>query len=319
MPASRTRRSASRAVGEPSLPTPVHSSHTTPLSSAYPSTYASEAENDAGDEVSMIPIHALTLSDSAAARLEGPGPTKQQAARKPFRFLDLPSELRIDIYALHFEDCGPVIDLDSDNHKRIHKKLAILRTCRTIYHEASHVFYSTHTFRVFPTQPGRFFKTKKPLLARLNARQRRSLTSLELRLGPGWNAPPRGWVVNQALGLAECVNVRKLTVFVEFDPSHGYFKGFRKADGFYETFSRNLLDDVLGEMPFLDRVHFDAWSSVKKAGALMQGLFEVARARGRKICWGPERNWTDSDDADAPPHAESAIVSLGSSEQHLVY
>jgi hypothetical protein len=234
---------------------------------------------------------ALTLSDSTKTQTTAP-PKK----RKPFRFMDLPSELRIEIYALHFEGVGDVLDLDSANYKRIHKRLGILRTCRTIYHEASHLFYSTHTFRIFPTEPGRHFKTKKPLLARLKANQRRSLTSLELRLGPGWNKPPRGWVVNPALGLAECVNVRRLTVFVECDPSDNIFTGFRKADGFYETFSKNLLDGVLAEMPFVGRVHFDAWSSVKKSGEMMMGLLEVAHGRGRNIDWGPERNWTDYDE-----------------------
>jgi hypothetical protein len=237
--------------------------------------------------------------------------------------MELPSELRIEIYAYHFEGTGSVIDLDSDNYKRIHQKLAILRTCRAIYQEASHVFYSTRTFRIFPTQPGRFFKTKKPLLARLKTRQRSSLTSLELRLGPGWNKPPRGWVVNPALGLAECVNVRKMTVFVECDPSDNVFKGFRKADGFYESFSRELLDQVLAEMPFVQSVHFDAWSSVKKSGAMMVGLFEVAKARGRAICWGPERNWTDHDgDDDAPvAHVETAIAFMNNLalEQQAVY
>jgi hypothetical protein len=298
MPPRRPQRKASRSARGPSLPTPVPSTPTTPLSSALPSTYASEAENGPEDDISKIPIHALTLSDPAGGATENP-PSTEQKAKKPFRFMDLPSELRIEIYARFFEGTDPVIDLDADNYKRIHKKLGILRTCRTIYREASHVFYSTHTFRVFPTNGGRFSKTKKPLLARLNTRQRQSLTSLELRFGPGWNNPPRSWVVNSALGLAECVNVRKLTVFVEFDPSDNYFKSWRKADGFYETFSRKLLDGVLAEMPFIDRIHFDAWSSVKKSGAMMTGLLEVAKARGRKICWGPERNWTDHDDEES--------------------
>ncbi|KAK4233295.1 hypothetical protein C8A03DRAFT_39009, partial [Achaetomium macrosporum] len=66
MPARRPRK-VSRAAAGPSLPTLVQSSHSTPLSSAYPSTYASEAEFDPEDDPSMIPIHTLTLSDPADA------------------------------------------------------------------------------------------------------------------------------------------------------------------------------------------------------------------------------------------------------------
>ncbi|KAK4233670.1 hypothetical protein C8A03DRAFT_19288, partial [Achaetomium macrosporum] len=122
--------------------------------------------------------------------------------------------------------------------------------------------------------------------------------------------PPRGWVVNKALGLGDCVNARKLTVFVECDPSDGIFNGFRKADGFYELFSRNLLDDVLLQMPFLHSIDFDAWSSVKKSGAMMSGLLAVAKARGRKICWGPKRNWTDHDDDEAITVHEGTAITI---------
>lgn len=286
----RPTTKASRALGASAVPTPVQSHLATPLSSAYPSTYASEAEWDGDDVSKMIPIGALTLRDS------GEEPPKPPAKKEPFRFLDLPSELRIKIYDYHFAGVDQVVDLEPTNWKKIHKRLAILRTCRAIYYEASHFFYSTHTFRIFPTHPGKFSKGKKTLLGKLNARQRSWITSLELRLGPGWNKPPRSWVVNPSLGLADCVNVRYLTVFVECDPSDGVFNGFRRADGFYEGFSRNLLSDVLGQMPFLDRVYFDGWSSVKKSGAMMRGLFEVTKKHGRKICWGPERGWTDAED-----------------------
>ncbi|GAB1309825.1 3 exoribonuclease family protein [Madurella fahalii] len=311
MRSRRPARKVSRARGGPSLPTPIDSTRTTPLSSAYPSTYASEAEYEAEDEISKIPIHALTLSEPTDG-LARTAKEKKPDVKSPFRFMDLPAELRIDIYAHHFDDIGHVIDLDPDNYKHIHKKLAILRTCKAVYAEASQVFYGMHTFRLFPTQSGRF-ETKKPLLARLNARQRGWIKSLELRLGPGWHKPPKGWVVNSALGLADCVNVRKLTVFVQFDPSDGFFSGFRRADGFYEAFSKNLLDNVLCEMPFLDCVHFDAWSSIKKSGAMMTGLLEVAAARGRRIGWGPERQWTDHDEMDEAmlPHAAAATARLG--------
>ncbi|KAK3309324.1 uncharacterized protein B0T15DRAFT_480 [Chaetomium strumarium] len=297
MPARRPRK-VTRAAAGPSLPTPVQSSDTTPLSSAYPSTYPSEAELDQEDDLSEVPIHTLTLSDQTDALGEN-AVRQEQEARKTFPFLALPSELRIEIYAHHFAECNRVIDLSFDNYKRIHKKLALFRTCRAIYHEAMYFFYSTRTFRIFPTLSGRPSTTKKPLLARLNARQRRLITSLELRLGPHWGKPPRSWVVNKALGLEDCVNVRKLTVFVEVDPSDNIFNGFRQADNFYELFTRNLLDNVLVQMPFLHSVHFDAWSSVKKSGPMMSGLLAVAEARGRRICWGPERGWTDHDDDEA--------------------
>ncbi|KAK3985077.1 hypothetical protein QBC44DRAFT_164595 [Cladorrhinum sp. PSN332] len=261
-------------------------------------------------------IHGLTLADSTAI-------LAREAAKKSFRLLDLPPELRIAIYGHYFQDIDRVIDLEHDNHSRIFRKLTLMRTCRTIYSEAAHFFYSTRTFRIFPTSPGKYFKTKKPLLARLNARQRNWITSLELRLGPGFTNPPRGWVVNPKLGLAECVNVRKLTVFVECDPSDGYFNGFRKADNFYETFSQNLLQTVLAEMPFVDCLTFDGYSGVKKAGAMMRGLLEIAAIRGMGLRWGPERGWTNGDDDDDevqpanPLNANRAITRLLAPAQAL--
>lgn len=318
--ARRTTSKTYRASGASALPTPIHSGlstphsgFSTPLSSAYHSTYASEAEwdpEDDVDDVAQIPISALTLQDLPA----GTKHPKTGKARtpKPFRFMNLPSELRIKIYRYHFAEAGEVVDLDQDNYKRIHQKLAILRVCRAIYSEASDTFYSTRAFRVFPTSPGRFFKTKKPLLARLTPKQRGLITSLELRLGPGWSKPPRGWVVNPALGLADCKKVQKLTVFVECDPSDGVFNGFRRADGFYEDFSRKLLDGVLDKLPRLDRVHFDAWTSVKKTGAMMRGLFDVTVTRGKRICWGPSRGWTDEDEReDFKPPTASMRLSCG--------
>ncbi|KAL2159388.1 hypothetical protein VTH06DRAFT_2392 [Thermothelomyces fergusii] len=300
----RPGRRAIRTAVDPALPTPDQSAETTPVSSALPSAYPSDVENESDAGEGVLLSAPMTPPPSGMSTVPQTPPTVRRVPEKPFRFLDLPSELRVEIYGLHFEGIDEVIDLDSDNYKRVCKKLSIVRTCRTIYREASHVFYSSRTFRIFPTTPGRFFETKKPLLARLSTNQRRSITSLELRLGPGWTRPPRGWVVKPALGLSECVNVRRLTVYVEFDPGDSYFKAFRRADGFYEAFSRNLLDKVLAEMPFLDSVHFDAWSSVKKTGAMMTGLLEVARARGRKICWGPERGWGEEEEEDGSGEKE---------------
>lgn len=274
--------------------TPMSSTRTTPVSSAYPSTYASEIETE--DEVNNIPIASLTL-DTPITPLRRP----RRVPAKPFPFLSLPSELRLKIYAYYFDDesAEKVLDLAPDNYKRYHKKLGLMRVSRQLHDEATHYFYSTRTFRIFPTYPGRYFKTKRPLLARLKKNQRQCISSLELRLGPGWDAPPRGWTVNDALGLRDCTNVHKLIVFVECDPSDGFFKGFRRSENFYEGFSRNLLTSVMETLPVVNALEFDAWSGVKKRGGMMRGLLDVAAHSRHRICWGPERGWDDSmDDHD---------------------
>jgi len=297
--ARRTGPKTSRAPGPSSRPTAIPSTYTTPSASALPSAYASEAEHDpdANIDVSTLNIGALTLADPRDGTVDS-DKKKKAVSLKPFRFMDLPSELRIKVYAYHFADAPRTIDLDPDNYKRIHRYMSIFRVSRTVFSEASYVLYSSRTIRLFPTHPGRFFKTKKPLLARLNPRQRACLTSLELRLGPGWSKPPRGWVVNRALGLADCVNVRRLTVFIECDPSDSVFTGFRQSDTFYEDFSSNLLTEVLAQMPWVDRVYFDAWSSVKKKGGMMRRLVGTSMELGKKVCWGPERGWTDRDEVE---------------------
>jgi hypothetical protein len=122
------------------------------------------------------------------------------------------------------------------------------------------------------------------------------MTSLQLRLGPGWNNPPRGWVINDALGLADCTNVRALKVYVECDPSDGTFKGFRKCDGFYERFSAELLEGVLKEVPSIKVVEFDAYPAVKRTGDMMSGLGEVVAKHDKVVAWGPERGWDQESD-----------------------
>lgn len=248
---------------------------TTPQSSAYPSRYPSDDEDEEDKE------------ELAA---------KSRKARAPFTFLELPSELRTKIYSYIFGKVPRVLDLDPDNFRNVHRTIMpLFLVNKQIHNEASHHFYSTHAFRVFPCHPGRFFKTKKPLLARLSPRCRASLSSLELRLGPGWSAPPRGWIVNDALGLKDCVNVRVLHVFVEVDPSHAIFKGFRKADGFYEGFSKRLLTGILDEVPSVVETQFDAWSQIKRDGNMLQGLLQVAADHRKLISWGSERDWTEEE------------------------
>jgi hypothetical protein len=246
------------------------------------------------DEVNGLDIASLTID--VPTKLLNP---RRRAVVKPFHFLLLPSEIRIRIYEYFFEDAvgaNTVLDLGPDNYKKFHRKLGLMRVCRLIHSEASHVFYNTATFRLFPTHPGRYFKSKYPLLSRLRPEQRALIGTLELRLGPGWGAPPRGWVVNDGLGLSNCVNAHKLNVFVECDPSDGFYKGFRRADGFYENFCKTLLTNVINAMPALQVIEFDGNPGVTKHGGMMTGLLEVASLSARPIKWGPQRGWTDADD-----------------------
>lgn len=250
------------------------------------------------NDVAQVPIASLT-ADTPLIPFR---PNKRKVVPPPFRFLLLPSELRVKIYEYYFADDETVLDLGPDNYKRYHKLLGLMRVCRQISYEATHLFYSTRTFRIFPTHPARL-KTKKPLLARLKPRQRECIATLDLRLGPGWNAPPRSWVVNDALGLKECVNAHQLNVLVQCDPSDGIFKGFRRSEGFYESFSRQLLESVIKELPALKVIEFDAWPGVQRSGAMMRGLLDLVAEHEIAIAWGPERGWTDAmeeDDRAAP-------------------
>lgn len=266
-------------------------------------------------EISTIPIHKLSIHDVSTAEGKGKEPESSEKSEKPvepFRFLDLPSELRVKIYGYHFEGTDPVVDLTPDNYKKVHRKLFLLCTCRTIYREASYFYYSTHTFRIFPTYPGRFFKTRRPLLARLTQSQRSSMTRLELRLGPGFNKPPKGWIVNRKLGLQDCVNVRTLHVFVQLDPSVSWLDGFRKA-GFYETFSRELLQNILSELPGCEIVEFDAYESVRKNCPIMEALQQTTSEHGIRITWGPKNGWTETSE-----NAANMILSKGGGAGHLI-
>ncbi|TGO10292.1 hypothetical protein BTUL_0139g00190 [Botrytis tulipae] len=242
------------------------SGSTTPNSSTYPSAYPSDAED-------------ITL----AAR----------KVKQPFPFLSLPSELRTKIYALIFAPFPSIIDLDPTTFSIIHRQklLSLFTVCKQIYNESSHHFFSTYTFRIFPVHPGRYFKTKKPLLARLPAQYRNSITTLELRLGPGWNSPPRGWIVSPLLGLSDCTSVRVLKIFVECDPSDAIFKGFRAGDGFYEGFCQELLEGIFRDVKGIQTVEFDAFPGVQRTGDMMNGLREVVERHKKVVGWGPERGW----------------------------
>jgi len=255
-------RNHRRAIASTSV-----SGSTAPNSSTYPSAHSSESEDM--------------------------NPTTSSKIKQTFPFLSLPSELRTKIYSLVFTPFPTVIDLDPTTFSIIHrhKLISLFSVSKQLYHESSHHFFSTHTFRIFPIHPGRYFKAKKPLLARLPSHYRSSIVTLELRLGPGWNNPPRSWAVTPLLGLLDCTSVRVLKIFVECDPSDAIYKGFRVGDGFYEGFCQELLEGILRDVKGVETVEFDAFPGVTRSGDMMRGLREVVERHGKVVGWGPERGW----------------------------
>jgi hypothetical protein len=89
---------------------------------------------------------------------------------------------------------------------------------------------------------------------------------------------------------------RTLKVFVQCDPSHPVFEGFRISKDYYTDFCGQLLQKILERLPGLVQVEFDAWPSVEKNGPLMARLLAETRHAQKKVLWGPERGWTDYDD-----------------------
>ncbi|OCK77659.1 hypothetical protein K432DRAFT_384512 [Lepidopterella palustris CBS 459.81] len=225
----------------------------------------------------------------------------------PFRFFDLPSELRVKIYEIVLL-LPSTIDLNPTNHRDIAPRLRLFLVSRRMHEEAFRVFYGSNTFRLFPVH-GRFFHTKLPLLARLPPRYRAVITAIELRLGPGWTAPPKGWVVDSRLRLSDAGVLRVLKIFVECDPaSDETFEGFRVGQDFYTFFCTDLVKNLFSQVSSLVEVQFDAYPSVKWDSPLMKALMNEVKAGNRRITWGPERGWSEAVDLSQALR----VLSLGS-------
>ncbi|KAL1991467.1 hypothetical protein VTN49DRAFT_4775 [Thermomyces lanuginosus] len=220
----------------------------------------------------------------------------------PFRFFDLPSEIRLKIYEYVFfrsntsnNGVNGNVGASSKQNRilapRSHR-LSLLLASRRLHDEAAALFYSTQIFRVFPIQD----YSRMPTLASLAPTYRPLVRKIELILGSSWTKPPKSWRVTRRLGLRELTGVETLKVFVQCDPSHPVFEGFRISTDFYTNFAGDLLRGILQQLPKLENVEFDAWPSVQKDGSLMSRLLAEARAAGKKILWGPERGWSDMDD-----------------------
>ncbi|KAK9595727.1 hypothetical protein V6Z92_002222 [Aspergillus fumigatus] len=222
-----------------------------------------------------------SLSDAfGKVKIEGPSPDTSENQEDEdileesfpptlFRFLDLPSEIRLRIY-----------DLVLFTPYRLKPRRA-----------NGSVGASARNPPIAPFQDW----SRTPTVRALPARHKASVRTIELILGSSWTSPPREWVVNNRLGLEKMVRVRTLKVFLECDPSHPVFEGFRISPGFYTDFAGKILKQVLERLPHVVQVEFDGYPSVSKSGSLMKRLVYEARAAQKKILWGPERGWTDWD------------------------
>lgn len=226
---------------------------------------------------------------------------------QPFRFLDLPFELRLRVYELILV-FGKTIDLEISNHRTLPRLLQIFLVNHRIHKEAARVFYGYNTFRVFPIYD-KFFHTKAPLLTRLPPRYRTQITKLELRLGPGWTKPPRGWVADGRLGLSDLGKMWILKVFIECDPaSHPIFEGFRNGEDFYTQFSVNLMRSLIVQVPSIIKVEFDAYPSVSKSSPLLKGLLDEVKARNKRVTWGSQRGWDNIVEVDLASVMENLSI-----------
>ena len=224
-------------------------------------------------------------------------PTSNTDPPEHFRFFDLPTELRLKILGMVLHT-GQTLDIEYYNTRRS----AILPVSKQFRTEASDVFYGGNTFRLLPTH-GRAGSNKfQPLITRFSPRNRALLQSVELRLGPFWTNPPKCWKVDDRLGLEDVTSLRVLKVFVECDPSHSIFNGFRSARDYYTNFSGEILREIIRRLPNLQEVVLDGYPSVWKGGLLMKRLVEEIVNGQKKLIWGPgQALYDDTDNFDEVP------------------
>lgn len=212
----------------------------------------------------------------------------------------------------------------------LRKRTAILLCNSQIHAEASYILYSTKHTLLFPVYrepyamnlrdipaqyvpciatlelnlgsnweavgPGRASKPSQQL-ARARLRQniatkassRTSTTSTARSLNT--NATAAQWTVTPDLHLDLLHSLRTLSIFVQIDPSHPVFDGFRISAEFYTDFAGDLLRDILALLPASVRwVSFEGNPSVEKEGDLMRRLREEVWRAGREVVYKRKKN-----------------------------
>lgn len=283
-------------------------------------------------------LDKLSLRDQPASHQEGPANdidedelSDTEVVLSPFRFFDLPSEIRLKIYGYVLfssrrKTGRPSGNVGSSSKNKplapLSHRVSLFLASRRLHDEAAALFYSVQTFRVFPIQD----YSRQPTLSSLGSSYRPMIGKIELILGSSWTAPPKSWRITSRLGLTQMTGVKIFKIFIQCDPSHPVFEGFRISNDFYTGFAGGLVHQILEQLPNLGHVEFDAWPSVQKNGALMRRLLSEVRTAGQKIYWGPERGWNDWEDDDGrvigtsvgPPDHVKTNDHAGSKEVSLV-
>ena len=206
-------------------------------------------------------------------------PTKE--IQKPFRWFDLPTEIRQSILrlALHVDE---PIDVGLNAVSQVKTFLV----SRRFSGEAVRAFYGSNTFRILPTHPKAVSRRAKPVLRRIPRQYRSLITAAELRFGPHWSKPPKCWVVNKALGLEDLTKLRRLDVFAQADPSQDVYRGFRVSQDFYTFLASSLLTEILEVLPSVVEVRMDNDYGVARDGPLVGELVDVTSTMGKRLLWG---------------------------------
>ncbi|KAK5092690.1 hypothetical protein LTR70_006760 [Exophiala xenobiotica] len=205
---------------------------------------------------------------------------------EPFRFFDLPSELRNRIY--HYTLFSKPAYRDAKGRRRS-SRLAALLVSKKMHDEAAYILYSTTKFPLFFVQA---FESP-PLVSELATRYQIYVANLKMILGPSWTDPPKHWKVTPRLArcLKRLTAVQTLRVFVEFDPSHPAFEKYRKSYSFYTDFCGDLLGEVLEAMPQLRYVELDGNPGVDVDGPLVSRLRQEAEEEEKEVRWGKQADW----------------------------
>lgn len=248
---------------------------------------------------------AIPATHTMDSSISSPTSTNRTSSL-PFRFFSLPYELRRKILGyLLLQD--RIVDLDPANAATNPARINLFLTSHRMHEEAYHVFYGGHSFRIFPIHPRFFGSRVKSVLSRLSPRYRAALISLELRLGTGWSKPPKTWTVTHKLGLQDCTRVKNLEVFVECDPSHQIFHGFRVSIDFFTDFSSSLLEQIVKGLPPLEQVTFSRHGpSVQRDSELMSRLQEAVLKGQKRIAWAKGK-WVDDEEEDKKTQREEYL------------